>query len=606
MIFVGVDTGSSAVKAVAIKKNKKSFDILRTHFFPLQEENKKAQTLSHLKSLKKLYPERDTQYIFCLPQNEVSTELIRFPFKERYKIIKSLPYQLENRLSLFDYENMISDIKMAGFSEGTRDVLVFSGFKQNIANVLKDLHATDIKPVILTCEASAVANLFESPQENKSSLSPAEGEKAEKEAEPTPAHMYLKIGHTHTMALIWAGGQVKKVYSFEWGTASCVRKIALKYEIPFQKALQKFCEKAFVITHTDGYTGSQIAFSRAIQEGFTHLIDKIRLLLLQLEGENIYSCKKIFICGGGAQVRNLQAFFSFHLNIPVSRVDKPTGVPLWDLRNNQDKQNNFITALGTALEGLKKPKNPAVNFLKGEFAIKWNPFSILFSKWRRPLLWGATALVLLSFYSALRNHQTQKWADKTHEIFQKQSARLMKLNRKKVHPDRVKTFIESKKAEARQTELTQVLSKVPSALDTLKNLSSSIKKQESWNLEIQTLNIEGNRIEIQGTVDRQSFALLKKNLMDISVRGSLKQIQPQLLNKEVQAKGPEVSNEEVTNKEVTNKENKKSSSLTTKKPQPGQKPDQAPDQRPDEDIVSKTTPPEPSQMFKYSFIQKQG
>ena len=598
MIIVGVDIGSSAVKAVAIKKNKKSFDILRTHFFPLREEEKKVLVLSHLKSLKKLYPERDTQYIFCLPQNEVSTEFIRFPFKERYKIIKSLPYQMENKLSLFDYENMVSDIKMAGFSDGKRDVLVFSGFKQNIANMLKDLHSADLRPFILTCEASAVANLFESQKEAKPSLVPVEGETGPKEVKPTPARMYLKIGHTHTLSLIWASGQVKKVYSFEWGTASCVRKIALKYEIPFHKALQQFCEKAFVITHTEGYTGSQIAFSQAIQEGFTHLVDKIRLLLLQLEGENVYTCDKLFICGGGAQVRNLQTFFSFHLNIPVSRVDKPTGAPLWDLRNNQDKQNNFITALGTALEGLKKPRNPAVNFLKGEFATKWNPFSIIFNKWRRPLLWGTTVLVCLSFYSAFRNYQTQKWANKTHEIFQKQSARIMKLSRKKIHPDRVKTFIESKKTEARQMELTQALSKVPSALDTLKSLSSSIKKQESWNLEIQAMNIEGNKIEIQGTVDRESLALLKKNLMDISVRGSLKQIQPELLNKEAQQQG----------QGKTKNENNKSSTLSTnalntnalnkKKPKTGN--------ILDEDIISKTTPPESSQIFKYQFIQKKG
>ena len=582
MIFVGVDIGSCALKAVAIKKNKKSFDVLRTHFFSWTEETQDdTQKIRHLKTLKSLYPERETRYIFCLSQNEISVELLRFPFKERYKILKSLPYQLESKLSLFDYKNLISDIKMAGFSGGKRDVLVFSGFKKNIAHLLNLTQSAGIKPFILTCSASSIANLFELKKENPPAI--ATENKNEKKENPGPieSDIYLKIGHTHTMALIFSQNQLKNVYSFEWGVVDCIRKISLKYEIPFSKAFEQFCEKAFVVTHTEGYTGSQIAFSKAIQEGFNRLIDKMRMLLLQLEGENIYKCKKIYIFGGGAQVRNLQALFSSHFNLPVERVENPVGFPDWNFRSNNNKQNNLITALGTAMEGFKKPRNPAVNFLKEEFAPIVNPFSVMFHEWRKPLLLGACAFILLSVYSAVRNHQAEQLANKTHVVFQKQSARVMKLSQKKISIKRVKKFIDSKKQHKQAGQLTEALSQTPSALDTMKNLSSAIKKQESWKLEIQHLNIEGNKIEIQGTVNPQNLPELRKNLRDISVKGSLKSLSH--VTPPVPSIPPVPSASPAQNKQKIDK-----TGATENK------------------LVSQTEKDPLVQFFKYSFIQKKG
>ena len=165
MIFVGVDIGSCAVKAVAIKKTNKAFQVLQTHFFPIKadadEKQKKLLISSHLKTLADLYQNQEVKYIFCLPQNEISTDTLIFPFKERYKIMKSLPYQIEDKLSLFDYKNLISDIKMTDFSEGKKHVLVFSAFKENISLLLQDIKSAGITPFLLTCEASALSNLFE-------------------------------------------------------------------------------------------------------------------------------------------------------------------------------------------------------------------------------------------------------------------------------------------------------------------------------------------------------------------------------------------------------------------------------------------------------------
>ena len=516
MIFIGVDIGSYAVKAVAIKKANKTFDILQTHFFPIREDEdekqKKLLILSYLKTLSNLYQNRETKYIFSFSQNEVSTERITFPFKEKYKIMKSLPYEMEEKLSLFDHNKMISDIKIIDSSEEKKSILVFSVFKENMSNLLNEIKSVGIDPFILTCEASAVSNLFETKTESTKN---SQKKKAE-------CHLYLKISHTHTMAMIFAHNYLQNVYSFEWGAASCIRKIAMKYEIPLHKAMEQFCEKAFVLTQTKGYTGSQIEFSKVIQESFENLINKLRLLLLQMDGEENYKCKKIFLCGGGAQVRNLQALLSVRLNVPVSRVEHPPNFSKWNLRSNSIKQNNLITALGAAMEGLKKSKKPAINFLKEEFAIKFNPFSLISNQWKQPIILGVSTLILLSVYATFRSHQSEKLSDKTNRIFQKQSIHITKLQPKQISTERIQHFINSKKKWTKQTQLTENLIRIPSALDKIKKLSVAIKKQKPWNLEIQELNIVGNKIEITGHISTQYLEDLKNNLTNLAESGSLK------------------------------------------------------------------------------------
>ncbi len=535
MIYVGVDIGSCAVKAAAIKTANKTFTVLQTHIFPIKpdvdEEQKRLLKLGHLKTLADLYNSTEAQYIFCFSQNEVSSEKLSFPFKERYKIMKSLPYQMEEKLSLFDHKKLISDIKMSHFSEGARQVLVFSAFRDSISNLIKDLDSVKIKPLILTCEASAVSNLFEIKKSENIKQNSTEDDKN------TNCQLYLKIGHTHTMAMLFSRNQLQNVYSFGWGAASCIRKIALKYEIPFSKAMEYFCEKAFVLTHTKGYTGSQIEFSKLIHQAVDNLIDKLRLLMIQLAGEKNYKCEKILLLGGGAQIRNLQAFMSTHLNVPVSRVEHPAHFPKWNLRHNDEQQNNLVTALGSAMEGLKRTRSPAINFLKEEFTVRSNPFSFLLVQWKQPLVWGISALVLLFVYSALRNYQSETLSDKTNRLFKKKSIQIVKISPTQINVEMVKKFISSKRKITKQAELIEKISLIPSALDKVKSLSVSINKKKSWNMEIQELNIMGDKVEIKGEIAVRYLPFLEKNLIQLAAVGSLKALEKkQLQNTESKEK----------------------------------------------------------------------
>jgi len=212
LIFIGVDFGSCALKAVAIKTSGKTFSILQTHYFPIKpedsEEQKELSALSHLKNLVDLYKNREVRYILCWPQNEISVHTLYFPFKERYKIKKSLPFEIEDKLALFNKQSLISDIRIINRSENSATVLVFSCFKENIIKLIESVNKLGIQPSIVSCEASAVSNLFEERPEKTQKPKPQEQEHQtdKRKEEYKKCELYVKIGHTHTMIMVFAKG----------------------------------------------------------------------------------------------------------------------------------------------------------------------------------------------------------------------------------------------------------------------------------------------------------------------------------------------------------------------------------------------------------------
>ncbi len=686
MIFVGIDLGASAVKAVAIKSSGHKFYILDTHFFPLKldvdEEKKALLRIGHLKTLAELYQHQEVRYIFCFSQNEISARRLFFPFKERYKIERSLSFEMEDKI-LFDYQKLISDFKTIQSSKERTDVLVFSVFRTKILNILYQLKSVGIEPFIVTCEAEAISNLFEvrgsqgggnavskrSMQQDKylsphlkdslkssdmrfatggespltfdkhdlqgsdnnvnaaaakvspatrghdlqgsdnnvnaaaakvspatrghdlqgsdnnvnaaaakvspatrghdlqgsdnnvnaaaAKVSPATrghdlqgsdnnvNAAAAKVSPATRGHdlqsrdrgaaesrrgvlrdsrveLYVKVGYGHTVVMPFLEGICHGVYSFEWGVSSCVRKLAIKYEIPLETAMEQFYEKGFVLTDKRGYTGSQIAFSGVIQEEFDHLIHKVHLLLLQLEGEYSWQCRKIIICGDGVQVRNLQVWLSSRWNVPVVRAESVEGFPSVNLRNNDEKQNNLLVALGSAMEGLKSGRSQPINFLKEEFAVKFNLAGVLPSQWKRPLLVGSCCFMLFFCYAYLRDWQSERLSSRIHYVFQQSSQQMAGLRRYQITVPKVRQFISGKQHLIKKMKLVEELVGIPSALDGMKEVSIAIRKKPAWNLEIKQLDIGRQEIKIYGTILKAYLKNLESNLRAIAKKGALK------------------------------------------------------------------------------------
>ncbi len=86
-----------------IEATKKGLSIYGYHEYPLSlgpGRDKQIELIEILRVIRGTEPDSDIRYCVSLPLWAVSTRLKSFPFRERVKILKATPFELEDELPI--------------------------------------------------------------------------------------------------------------------------------------------------------------------------------------------------------------------------------------------------------------------------------------------------------------------------------------------------------------------------------------------------------------------------------------------------------------------------------------------------------------------------
>ena len=102
---LGIDIGTYSIKIVEAQTTSKGVQV--NHFFehvlnPIPGSDHELETLEFLREFTSKYDET-TKFIVGLRQDRVAIRNKFFPFNERLKISKSLPFELVPHLPVVDY-----------------------------------------------------------------------------------------------------------------------------------------------------------------------------------------------------------------------------------------------------------------------------------------------------------------------------------------------------------------------------------------------------------------------------------------------------------------------------------------------------------------------
>ena len=95
MINVGIDIGQFSIKVAEVQDNSGSLELLNVEQFPLSQDPNSDRKIEIVDILRNYVLDRQHEhahYILSVPEWQVSTRRRIFPFKERHKILKSLPF----------------------------------------------------------------------------------------------------------------------------------------------------------------------------------------------------------------------------------------------------------------------------------------------------------------------------------------------------------------------------------------------------------------------------------------------------------------------------------------------------------------------------------
>ncbi|MGZ5279285.1 MAG: pilus assembly protein PilM, partial [Pseudobdellovibrionaceae bacterium] len=428
MKSVGIDIGTSSIKVVEVTSSNKGIQVTQFTEHPLNANpafDPEIEILEFLRGLSSAYDQATTRFVFSLRQEQVSVRNKTFPFNDRQKILKSLPFELEEDLP-FSNESAVFDAKIIRTLGGTAEVLACATPKNRVAAAIQRMSDSGLDISILSAEGIAFANCFEN-WDSPPPAYPATAVEIDIAAPERRIQIMVQIGHTRTLVCAFENSLLIGVRSVLWGGKNIADSIARRYEIPYIDALKEMQTKAFILPSKEGASYDQIVFSDTISAQVKELARELKISILEFRSEFNGQIESVGITGGTSQILNLHAFLTQQLELPVNKSLVLTNFTSLSFERTTRIDSVIGIALGLAIEGLEKPRNPALNFMKGEFALENTFFRMFWERWGTVVQVSAAALVLFFVYSFVREGVAINLSDRTSESLKVQAKTVAKL-----------------------------------------------------------------------------------------------------------------------------------------------------------------------------------
>ena len=505
MKSVGIDIGSSSVKVVEIVAASHSYRLTYFKSYSLEsfsQTDPEVQLVQVLRTIQSSFP-KDTHFVLGLDSAQVTLKKILLPFKERFKILKVLPFELEDDLP-FSQEDVTFDIKMVGYYKKSTDLIAVVCPNVHIRHLVQLCESSKIKPQVLSVGSLALANLFETWHHPPKQL--PEPTVGALDSELTMPHQrrstrgLLNIGNKTTSFLLFDQGSLVFSKTFRWGGYEIIKAVADEYEIHIKEARNEVQSKSFVLTQqTVGVTEDQIYFSNVISKVLTELVQKIELILVEVERDYHMKMDKLYFTGGGAQIKNLKAFLERGLACSCEPFTPPSSLLGSKISSNEKFQ--VSTALGLAIEGVKLAKNPPVNLLKGLFSSKEDPFKAFAHRWGALLSFAMAFFFLFTLYTFVLNDVSQKLSEQSYNLLKNQAQKQARLPKSRSGIRSIKEYIKNEKTLEKNKVLIKKVSQITSPLAVLNSLSSVFPREGFF---LHSFEWEGNILRLEGEVDNQN------------------------------------------------------------------------------------------------------
>lgn len=535
MRVLGIDIGSYSIKCVELYVSNKAISVSKTseYIFNLDPTHDKSiLTLDFLRSTVKEYEGSNTRFALGVSQDKVSLRLKFFPFRERSKILRSLPFELEDELPLEQVDTAY-DGKIVAFRPKGAEVLACACPKEHVEKLLKMSSDAGFDPDVISAHGVALGNLFESWQDLPPEWPEVSEVDAEISAEATSeikfeqAKLYLHVGHAQSMLLALKGDRLIAVRTINWGARDLCESVAKHYKIPFADAIKEIQQKSFVLLSPEGASATQIQFSNLIAQNLKNLTKAIRLTQIHLSTEHRLQFTKIGFSGGGSQIRNFGPYLTQELEMAANPVDWAHLISSIKVSSGSPLSGQYAVALGIAIEAIKKPRNPPLNFRKDEFKKRNESMLLFWNKWKHTAQITATAFVLVLFYSIVRESIALTLEEEISAILQTTAQTVAGLKGGAARESAIQSFINNEERQKINREKLLELQKLNSAMDVLSQMSRILPPKDRVHLDVKRLDIQMEEVTLEGQVrDKGEFDLIQRALEGLSAKVQLLRTTP--------------------------------------------------------------------------------
>lgn len=540
MRSVGIDIGSISIKIAEVETSSTSYVLRDFVELPLTTEpgvDNRIEIVDHLRKISAHFGNQ-VRYVFSIPQERLAVRSINFPFKQKHNILRSLPAELEDDIP-FDQDSAVFDAKIVRTSGNTAETLAFACPKGQIEELLKVANEAGIEPDIVSVDTAVMSNIFETyllppreipgPQAIKAEAEMATvASEATNNAEQTQGcQLILNIGHRRTLIAVIYRNTLLTTRTISRGGHDIVEGLRRGYNLPYVEALKGLQEKGFILTSPDNASQDQIEFSSIISAGLKPLSDELKLTLLELKSQLGTSFTQVLLTGGVSRMMNITPYMTRELEIPCNLLRHLERIPKVEAEMSAGLEFGSLPAIGLAIEGLKRPRNPAVNLLRGDFGKQSQTFKVFMERWGSSLKVAGLVLALFYVYSFLRSDFASSLEAASRKVLSDTARDSFALKGPDAREQRLRTFIREKRQEIEAKKAIAELQGLNSGLDIVKKLSENAPDKNTLPVDVRTFMLKNDNLIVEGEITTRAQAELVRGLLQsISVDRQVAEMTP--------------------------------------------------------------------------------
>ena len=208
----------------------------------------------------------------------------------------------------------------------------------------------------------------------------------------------LDVGHSHTELCVFDGGEPSEARHVPWGGQTVTVALAKAFGVDEAQAERGKVSEGFVALRpgesqpdvTINGTSRRSLVGNTCREAVMSMVREIRRSLVAHEMRTGHAVERIYLTGGGSQLRGLPAYLESALGVEITHLD-PLQPQFTRLADGGDSVRPYIAkALALSLRAFHRAHQSQLNFRKGEFAYTGD-----FGFMRGRLLTVAFAVVLM-------------------------------------------------------------------------------------------------------------------------------------------------------------------------------------------------------------------
>jgi len=381
-VSIGLDLGQDSVKRVRLRSTFRQVEVMDATSVPLpRDERPYSERL--IEALGALFGAKAAAQLVAtaLPGDAVSLRLLRLPFSDPRRIQQTVGYELEGQIP-FGLDEVVFDHRVVDRpAEGGVRLLVAVCQHSRLKQWMDTFAAAHLDPRLLGADSLAYGSLLELLPEAPA----AEG--------VAGSSLVLDIGHRLTNLCFLGLDGVELARSLSGGGLDATLRLAEAFGLDEARAEDGKRRGAQLEVAGEAASSPEaVLVSDALRKAVDGLVREIRQTLGNHRSLTGRPVTRVWLCGGGARLGNLDRYLAAELGLEVERLEPGVlelpGVA--HLAEGQAADTDWTKALALALQAHQGGRLGWLNLRQGPFAFKGD-----FAQMRGVFATSAAALAIL-------------------------------------------------------------------------------------------------------------------------------------------------------------------------------------------------------------------